>query len=123
MPVAVHRRGELVALTGTRGGHAQPQIDLMAIVRAFDLGLDPAEAVSAPRWLLGGMSPLDGDLWVRAEEAVPERVRNDLRNSGFRVEGCGPLDRAVGHAQMIRVDHGSFSVGSDPRADGGALAS
>lgn len=123
MPVAVHRGGELVALVGTRGGHAQPQIDLTAIVRAFDLGLDPAEAVSAPRWLLGGMSPLEGDPWVRAEETVPERIRDDLRHSGFRVQACGPLDRAVGHAQMIRIDHGSFFAGSDPRADGGALAS
>jgi gamma-glutamyltranspeptidase/glutathione hydrolase len=123
MPVAVHREGELVALTGTRGGYGQPQIDLMTIVRSFDLGLDPAEAVSAPRWLLGGMSPLEGDPWLRAEETIPEPVRNDLQSNGFRVETCGPMDRAVGHAQMIRIEGGSFKVGSDPRADGGALAS
>jgi gamma-glutamyltranspeptidase len=123
MPVAVHRDGDLVALTGTRGGYAQPQIDLMTIVRAFDLGLDPADAVAAPRWLVGGMSPLEGEPWVRAEGAVPATVLDDLRGKRFRVDTVSSLDRAVGHAQMIRIQDGAFAAGSDPRADGGALAS
>ena len=86
MPVAVHRDGDLVALTGTRGGHGQPQIDLMTLVRAFDLGLDPFEAVAGPRWLVGGMSPLRGEPWIEAEGSVPEAVRASFERAGFR---CG----------------------------------
>jgi gamma-glutamyltranspeptidase len=123
MPVAVHRDGVLVALTGTRGGYAQPQIDLMTLVRAFDLDLDPHEAVAAPRWLVGGMSPLvDRDPWIRAEVSVPESIRDAFRENGFRVDPVGAGDRSVGHAHLIRIEDGSFVAGSDPRADGGARA-
>jgi oxamate amidohydrolase len=123
MPVAVHRDGDLVALAGTRGGHGQPQIDLMTLVRSFDLGLDPFEAVGGPRWLVGGMSPLRGDPWIQAEASVPEEVRASFGREGFRVETLSPLDRAVGHAQLLRIDGGALIAGSDPRADGGAIAS
>lgn len=123
MPVAVHRDGDLVALTGTRGGHGQPQIDLMTLVRTFDLGLDPFEAVAHPRWLVGGMSPLGAEPWIEAEGSVPEAVRASIGREGFRVETVGPVDRAVGHAQLLRIDGGALVAGSDPRADGGAMAS
>ncbi|MCD6022059.1 MAG: Gamma-glutamyltransferase [Actinomycetia bacterium] len=122
MPVAVHRDGVLAALAGTRGGHGQPQIDLMTLVRAFDLGLDPSEAVAAPRWLVGGMSPLRGDPWIEVEGAVPAPVRAALAASGFQVRALDDLDRAVGHAMLLRADRGAFLVGSDPRADGGTRA-
>jgi gamma-glutamyltranspeptidase len=124
MPVAVHRDGDLVALAGTRGGHGQPQIDLMTLVRAFDLGLDPSDAVAGPRWLIGGMSPLrEEEPWIQTEGSVPERVRASFGREGFRVESLDRVDRAVGHAQLLRIDGGVLAVGSDPRADGGALAS
>jgi gamma-glutamyltranspeptidase len=123
MPVAVHRNGDLVALTGTRGGHGQPQIDLMTLVRAFDLGLDPFEAVVAPRWLVGGMSPLGAEQWIETEGSVPEEVRASFDHEGFRVETVGQVDRAVGHAQLLRRRGGVLEAGSDPRADGGAMAS
>ena len=123
MPVAVHRDGDLVALTGTRGGHGQPQIDLMTLVRAFDLGLDPFEAVAGPRWLVGGMSPLEGEPWIEAEGSVPEAVRASLGRAGFQVATLGEVDRAVGHAQLLRIDGATLVAGSDPRADGGAMAS
>ena len=123
MPVAVHRDGNLAALAGTRGGHGQPQIDLMVLARAFDLGLSPSDAVAAPRWLVGGMSPLGEDRWIHAEGSVPETALAGFARAGFRVEPCGPLDRAVGHAQLLVVGDGALVAGSDPRADGGALAS
>lgn len=123
MPVAVHRDGDLVALIGTRGGHGQPQIDLMTLVRAFDLGLDPFEAVAGPRWLVGGMSPLQGEPWIEAEGSVPEGVRASFGSVGFQVETLGQVDRAVGHAQLLRIDGATLVAGSDPRADGAAMAS
>jgi len=124
MPVAVHREGALVGLTGTRGGHGQPQIDLMTLVRAFDLRMEPSEAVAAPRWLVGGMSPLRGeDPWIEVEGYVPETVRASFVSEGFLVRELDDEDRAVGHAMLLRIDEGGFLAGSDPRADPGARAS
>ena len=98
MPVAVHRDGALAALAGTRGGHGQPQIDLMTLVRAFDLGLDPSEAVAAPRWLVGGMSPLRGDPWIEVEGAVPAPVAHRLRRRRLP----GPAPRRPGSGRRPR---------------------
>jgi gamma-glutamyltranspeptidase len=39
------------------------------------------------------------------------------------VETLGQVDRAVGHAQLLRIDGATLVAGSDPRADGGAMAS
>jgi gamma-glutamyltranspeptidase len=123
MPVAVHRDGRLAGLAGTRGGHGQPQIDLMTLVRAFDLGLDPSEAVAAQRWLVGGMSPLRGEPAIEAEGTVPQTVRSAFAAAGFGVRTLEDVDRAVGHATLLRIDGGMLLAGSDPRADGGTKAS
>ena len=123
MPVAVQRDGRLVGLAGTMGGHGQPQIDLMTLVRTFDLDLDPADAVTAARWLVGGMEPLGDEAWVLCEVDVPASARDDLAAAGFRVQPAGRNDGALGHAMVLRVDDDGLRAGSDPRSDAGALAS
>ena len=119
MPVLVHRDGRLAAVAGSMGGASQPQINAQNLVRAFDLGMPAAEAIAAPRWTVWNE---DGPLaWV--EGLVPDASGDRLKEAGFRVEGKDDLDEAVGHAHLILVrPDGSFDVGSDPRADGGALA-
>jgi len=123
MPVAIQRDGALVGLAGTMGGHGQPQIDLMTLVRVFDLGLEPGDAVSAPRWLVGGMEPMSPAPWVRCERDLPATVPEDLATAGFRIEAVDPSDGSVGHAMLIRVEPDGLRAGSDPRSDAGALAS
>jgi gamma-glutamyltranspeptidase len=123
MPVAIHRDGRLAGLAGTRGGHGQPQIDLMMLVRSFDLGLDLGAAVSAPRWLVGGMEPLSSDPWVRCEQDLPRSAIGELETAGFRIVPAAPTDRALGHAMLLRIEDGSLRAASDPRSDAGALAS
>jgi gamma-glutamyltranspeptidase/glutathione hydrolase len=123
MPVAIQRAGTLAGLAGTRGGHGQPQIDLMTLVRGFDLGMDPADAVSAPRWLVGGMEPLLDDPWVLCESDLPPTVIEQLSAAGFRIGSTGPRDRALGHAMLLRLEDGTLQAASDPRSDAGALAS
>jgi gamma-glutamyltranspeptidase len=122
MPVLVQRDGRFEATTGTMGGYGQPQINAMNLVRSFDLGLAPADAVAAPRWLVGGMDPGADDPSVVAEAGVPEIVRTHLQDAGFRVDTVGERDEAVGHAHLIRLGTAGFAAGSDPRSDGGALA-
>jgi gamma-glutamyltranspeptidase/glutathione hydrolase len=123
LPVVVHREGRFVALAGTMGGGAQPQIDAMTLVRAFDLGLDAAAAVAAPRWLVGGMALGRSDRALVAESSVPSEARARLRAAGYAVSEVGEVDGAVGHAHLLLVhDDGALEAGGDPRADGEVAA-
>jgi oxamate amidohydrolase len=123
MPVAVERDGRLEAVAGTMGGSAQPQIHAETLLRAFRLGMSPSDAIAAPRWLVGGMSPEGGVPSVVAEADVPERTIAGLGDAGYAVTVVGEHDGAAGHAHMIRATTDGFEAGSDPRADGGAMAS
>jgi gamma-glutamyltranspeptidase/glutathione hydrolase len=123
MPVVVQRAGRLEALAGTMGGYAQPQINAMVLVRAIDLAMSPADAVAAPRWLVGGMSQASGAPDVVVEADVATDVLDRLKTAGYRVDTVGERDGSVGHAHLIRVRPDGFDAGSDPRADGGAAAS
>ena len=122
MPVLAHRDGRLAAITGSMGGGGQPQINFQDLVRVFDLGMDPEAAVSAPRWLMGGMDLHPGRS-VELEAGVPTWVREALERSDFSLTVLGERDDAVGHAQLIRVaDDGTLVAATDPRADGDAAA-
>ena len=122
MPVLAHRDGRLAAVTGSMGGGGQPQINFQDLVRAFDLGMDPEAAVSAPRWLMGGMDLHPGRS-VELEAGVPTWVREAFERSDFALTLLGERDDGVGHAQLIRVaDDGTLVAATDPRADGEAAA-
>ncbi len=120
MPVLVHREGRLAAVAGSMGGAAQPQINAQNLIRALDLGMSAGDAVAAPRWTVWGQ-PGEGSVLV--EGRVPDDTSARLRDAGFRVDRVEDVDEAVGHAHLILArPQGGFDVGSDPRADGGALA-
>ena len=122
MPALAHRGDRPALVLGTMGGHGQPQINATNLIRITDLGLRPGAALAAPRWLVGGLD--EGDDWVLAETGVPGRVLEALQAAGFRIETLPGPSGELGHAHAIRIrEDGTFEAGSDPRADGGALAS
>ena len=122
MPVLVHRDGRLAAVSGCRGGGAQPQINATSILRAFDLGMGVGDVLDAPRWLVGGMD-LRAGRSVEVEARVPSSVSGALERRGFDVKLLGAYDEDVGHAHLIRMSpEGTFEVATDPRADGAAAA-
>jgi gamma-glutamyltranspeptidase len=102
------------------GGASQPQINAQNLIRAFDLDMGAGQTIAAPRWTVWGDR---GDGIVQAEGSVPEAVTSRFAEAGFRIDLLDDVDESVGHAHMIipRQD-GTLEVGSDPRADGGALA-
>jgi gamma-glutamyltranspeptidase len=120
MPVLAHRDGRLAAVAGSMGGASQPQINAQNLIRAFDLRMGAGETIAAPRWTVWGEP---GAGVVRAEGSVPDPTTVRFETAGFRIDPLDYVDEAVGHAHVIlaRPD-GTFDVGSDPRADGGALA-
>ncbi len=120
MPVLVHRDGRLAAVAGSMGGASQPQINAQNLIRAFDMGVGAGDTIAAPRWTVWGEP---GQGVVQAEGTVPEAATARLEEAGFRVDLLDNVDEAVGHAHLILArSDGTLDVGSDPRADGGALA-
>jgi oxamate amidohydrolase len=122
MPVIVQRDGKPVIVAGSRGGYAQPQINAANLIRLVDLGMSPAEALAAPRWLSAGMEPESAEPMILVEDDVPVATRDSLRDGGFRMEGIGAHDEHTGHAHLICMTDSGFEAGSDPRADGGTVA-
>ena len=123
VPVLIHDRAGLVGVTGTMGGYQQPQIDVQTIVHAFVEDLSPAEAVAAPRWVVDDL-PEDDALSpaVVAETSVPVAAVDAILDAGAELVRVQDLGRSVGHAHLLRVTSGGLEAGSDPRADGNALA-
>ena len=122
MPALAHRGDRPALVLGTMGGHGQPQINATNLIRIHDLGLDPADALAAPRWLVGGLDT--GNDRILAEDGVPDEVLASLRTAGFGLQTLPGPSAELGHAHAIKVRRdGTLEVGSDPRADGGAVAS
>ena len=104
------------------GGGGQPQIHTQVLTRSLDLGMTPADAVAAPRFVVGGTDSVQGGAFIEAEERVPVETREALAAAGYQVNLLEPYDSTVGHTHLIRVGPDGFSAGSDPRADGSAEA-
>ena len=121
MPVVIRRNGRLAYLVGTMGGKAQPQILAQVLARLLDLGQTPGEAVSAPRWVLGGLEVGSAEGIVRLEARLATRHRA-FELQGFPVETLSNFDEEVGQAQVIQVGPSGFVAVADPRSDGAGRA-
>ncbi len=122
LPAVLTGPNGLEGVAGTMGGYQQAQIDTATIVRTFALRMTPGEAVGAPRWIVDDL-PADGSIpSVFAEEDVPDAVVASIDEAGFEVHRLSTHDGTVGHAHVIRATADGLEAGSDPRADGGALA-
>ncbi|HEY7667694.1 MAG TPA: gamma-glutamyltransferase [Actinomycetota bacterium] len=124
MPVLVHRGDRLAAAAGTMGGYAQPQINAQNLLRVSAANRSAVEVLAAPRWLVGGMDVEGDPPFVVAEEGLPVAAAEAIARAGYRLDRVAAPSEDVGHAHLILVrPDGSFDVASDPRADGGAMAS
>jgi gamma-glutamyltranspeptidase len=122
MPVLVRRRDQVVGAHGTMGGKAQPQIHTHLLLN-LDAGRAPADAVAAPRWVVG--SPLTEEQvdLVLAERGVPSPALDSIATAGLGIVAVGELDQEVGHSQLVRrTPDGELLAATDPRADGEAGA-
>jgi gamma-glutamyltranspeptidase/glutathione hydrolase len=112
---------------GTPGGDSQVQINLQTFTAMVDFGLDPQQAVEAPRWDsfqpgTGSVFPhLDADE-LTMEDRFPRHVIDELRARGHRVSVLGPLDGPCSAEVIVRDPTGLLMCGSDPRRDGWAAA-
>lgn len=120
--VVTDEAGRLLAVLGTRGADAQPQVVLQVLSRMLMLGHSPAAAVRAPRWLVTGPEQSAFETWdepdravVKVEATAPAAWEEGLRARGHRVVVAEPLDPAFGSAHVIVREDEVLAAAADPR--------
>ena len=119
-PGLVCRNGELEYVIGTMGGLAQPQV-LTQVLLGLCRGLNCERALSAPRWLVGGIADEAGPSGLLAEAEVPAQARTALGAQGWQITELPSLSADVGEAHVIAAEPDGYSAGSDPRSKGSAI--
>jgi gamma-glutamyltranspeptidase/glutathione hydrolase len=107
---------------GNMGGDGQPQSQSAVFTRYALFGMNPQQAVSAPRWLLGRTWGQTSDS-LKLEARFPPEVIDQLRRYGHEVELLQAWDETMGHAgAIVRHANGVLEGGADPRSDGAVAA-
>jgi gamma-glutamyltranspeptidase / glutathione hydrolase len=127
-PVIVTKDGRAFLICGTPGADTQVQTNLQLVTHVIDFGMNPQEAVEAPRWR-NLQNPMESTVPHTCEDALqlegrfPETVRAGLAQKGHDLrilsDWGGP-----GSAQAILIHPESNALigGSDPRRDGYAVS-
>lgn len=123
--LATDSAGLLAHVGNTPGGDGQVQWNMQLVSHLVDHGLDPAEAVAAPRFTVfpgSDANAVGADEELICESRLGEPVLRALEESGHRVRRVGPW-AAGGGALVISADHalGYLSGAADPRQEGVAL--
>ncbi|KAJ9646952.1 hypothetical protein H2204_000644 [Knufia peltigerae] len=122
---------QLHSVYGVMGGFMQPQGHVQVLLNMEVFGMNPQQALDAPRICLGAGMPEDGEKQMNVvylEEGIDDEVVKVLKKMGHDVEVVNGWKRGrFGRGQIIRrhVDEETgqavFSGGSDLRGDGMAI--
>ncbi|MBX6742800.1 MAG: gamma-glutamyltransferase [Acetobacteraceae bacterium] len=122
----VFRDGRLWAVFGTPGADNQVQVNLQILVAMAIFGLDPQQAVEAPRWTSSqpGQAanyPHGGEDLLTLEAGLAAAAPG-LEALGHRVKIVPPLEGPCSVQAIRLLENGVRMAGSDPRRDGWAGA-
>lgn len=106
---------------GTMGGEGQPQTQAAVYTRYARYGQPLAQAVAAPRWLLGRTWG-DTSTTLKLESRFDPALVNALRDAGHAIELLPEaFSDTMGHAgALVRHSDGRIEGAADPRSDGAA---
>ena len=115
-PTVVLRDGEVILAVGSAGSNRIRSAILQTVVRVVEQGMDPGEAIAAPR--LHSEAGL-----IQAEPGIDEAALERLEASGAAVARRPEINLFFGGVQAVARDPetGALSGGGDPRR-GGAVA-
>jgi gamma-glutamyltranspeptidase/glutathione hydrolase len=121
-PLARFRDGRTITY-GSMGGDGQPQFQAAIFTRHVQFGMEPGDAIDAPRWRFGRTWGADSGELPMEEGFDPDLVAA-LERAGHPVRVLPErYSDGMGHAGMIvRRADGRFLGASDPRSDGAAVA-
>lgn len=113
MPGMATQDGRTVMPFGVMGGGYQPFGHVHVLTNLIDFGMDPQEAIDAPRVFAS-------DGVVLAERGVPAAAFEGLAQRGHTIV---PTPEPLGGGQLVSIDwqRGTLTGASDPRKDGCAL--
>ncbi|MFM2031694.1 MAG: hypothetical protein RLZZ297_459 [Chloroflexota bacterium] len=115
IPCMVTKNDALYASFGVMGGFMQPQGHAQMLVNMLDYGMNPQEALDAPRYEL--LEPYEGKKTLALEhDAATQAALAALGHEIVPAEVGG-----FGGGQIIVVEDGVAYAGSDPRKDGAAV--
>lgn len=121
MPVLIEKQGELAWVNSTMGGKAQPQVHAQLLLQQLS-GATAEEAVSRPRFLVGGLLGEDTPDTVYAEEDLPAEALISFLDARMPLKTVPPHTESLGHSNVIGIcPDGTFDAASDPRSDGAAV--
>ncbi|MFO1143738.1 MAG: gamma-glutamyltransferase family protein [Amaricoccus sp.] len=108
IPAMLRREGRLVMPFGVMGGAYQPAGHVRLLTNLVDFGLDPQDAIDAPRSFADA-----GEMQL--ETGYSESVAAELATLGHKVTR---RDAPLGGAQAILIEDDVLVGASDPRKDG-----
>ncbi len=112
IPGFLCKDGKPVGPFGVMGGFMQPQGHVQVVTNIVDFGMNPQEALDAPRW------QWTGEKKVQLEREVPEHIAKELELRGHEVEITNK-NTGMGRGEIIfRQDNGVLAGGTEPRTDG-----
>lgn len=125
-PMAM-KDGKPWLLFGTPGADNQVQINAQVLVAIAVFGLDPQQALEAPRWTSSQPGqesnyPHAGGEVLTVEAGLGEDVIAGLRARGHEVKVVPPLEGPCSVAAIRLLNNGVRMAASDPRRDGWAAA-
>ena len=112
IPGFLTKGGEPVGPFGIMGGFMQPQGHVQVLMNAIDFGLNPQQALDAPRWQwVGGLK-------VALEPGFNSAVPLALKKLGHEVDFSLEAG-SFGRGQIIwKTMQGTLAGATEPRADG-----
>jgi gamma-glutamyltranspeptidase/glutathione hydrolase len=110
IPAMAFKDGKLWSSFGVMGGHIQPQGHVQVLLNTIDFGMNPQQALDAPRvvWRFEDCISIENGVDAQALAALGHQII---------------LANSFGGGQMIVIDEDSGALlgGSDPRKDGCAI--
>ncbi|WP_354677912.1 gamma-glutamyltransferase [Cupriavidus plantarum] len=116
------KQGRPRLLYGTQGADGQPQTLSAVLTRLIDHGMDPLQALSQPRFLLGRTFS-DARDTLKLEADAGDDVMTVLTSRGHELSTIPAQSPLAGHPGVIAIGHDDYRLAGahDPRSDGLAI--